>query len=249
MRITEGIEQGFAAGEDVLALYKAGKLPLNEASLNRLFRHMGGDGFAIVTAWRDVTPTKDTRGVGEGVDRKENARNMAGLKADLRSGGFGFVPVTGVFPGGQEPSLFVPVGKKDPDALKSLAVKLGKKYTQWGVIWGDGKKILGIATYDVENDKAISPKVTDRWSGATTNLGPFYSAFKQKQGHMGPNLKPTHRFGDTKSSGTRVQPNPDRGFSFESEGGVYFARPASGMMESQSRYHEGEILLLGVLFS
>jgi len=102
----------------------SGRNELIEFSLSRVWQHHNDRAFVILTSWRGDKP------------REENEVQLKALMKQIRSAGFGFVPLEGV---GQEvqsgklvsavePSILVPAREKGPDdgSFISLALKWAK---------------------------------------------------------------------------------------------------------------------------
>lgn len=139
-----------------------------ETSLGRIWQHHGKTGFAILTAWRG-----ERAGIRSADELKRaNEKSMRELAADLKAGGFGYVPVEGVGQeerGGKiiqapEPSFLVPNvkrgGKKaETGELRTLVMRLGKKYEQTAVLVhdpGSGSEIVSPAGAVLGTAKSFS---------------------------------------------------------------------------------------------
>lgn len=137
---------------------------ITEASLSRIFHHVDvGEGFALLSAGRSENSSA------------ENSKNHGLLRQDIRSGGFGYIQTVGHWTetlddGTKEPveemSIFVP--KMPPEE----ALKLGEKYGQEAVIYGDE---TGIYYLWVGGEKE---KIGDRMSVKVVNDA--YSKLKGK---------------------------------------------------------------------
>lgn len=151
-----------------------------ESSLGRIWQHHGKTGFAILTAWLGERP-----GVKDAAElRALNKKAMGELRADIKAGGFGFVPVEGV---GQEerdgkiveapePSFLVPNSKPgrhgaadapaSSDELRKLVLRLGKKYGQTAVLIHDpetGSEIVAPGGEVLDKYKAFSPNTAAKF--------------------------------------------------------------------------------------
>lgn len=189
-------------------LRRASAPPVLESSLGRIWQHHGKTGFAVLTAWRGGREGKrgESEDLGKGKYRYQgevgvwrtvmgrhlfisdrNQEAMRNLHADLKSAGFGFVPVEGV---GQEdedgkivqatePSVLIPNkkrggGKAEPGELRALAMRLGKKYGQTAVLIHDPEKGTEIITPDGE--------VLDHAKGFSPNsVGQFFTRLRKGQ--------------------------------------------------------------------
>jgi hypothetical protein len=146
-----------------------------ETSLGRIWQHHGKTGFAILTAWRGERPeAKDDdekRAAAKLLAANKKAQNE--LRGDIKSSGFGFVPVEGV---GQEerngeivqapePSFLVPNAKRggkpaEEGELRKLVMRLGKKYDQTAVLIHEpesGTEIISPGGAVLARHKTFSP--------------------------------------------------------------------------------------------
>lgn len=126
-------------GDDVsFCLYRNGDIQiksnlteskkLQESNLSRIFSHYQNDPFIVISAER---PDKD------------NKKRTLNLKNDIRSAGFGYIPVDGGWKEkgvvSTEASFFIPMpsGTKYEDFF-NWGIKMCKKYGQYAVLISDG---------------------------------------------------------------------------------------------------------------
>lgn len=114
------------------------------ASLGRMYQHVKGAGFGIITSWR------------QDFSVKKNLALFKQLKSVVRSAGFGFVELDGYWEdeeateAGHEPSLFIPAVQKRAAAVPQEVVSdfedwmliLARKYNQDAFVMGDGERVF-----------------------------------------------------------------------------------------------------------
>lgn len=216
---------------------KAGQL-MDEASLNRINKHFKTSGFGIVTAYRTDNSLK------------QNKANQKTLENAIRSAGFGFIRVQGVWDEKlgkgpeSEPALFIPAkikgGGVDSVGLRELVIKQGIKYNQDAVVWGglEGKVEL-IATH---TNFGPVRKVVMRWDKLIPKaIGQMYSRLKKGASPERVKAKQKnnpHRRGLAKA-------NREWTMGEESEFiGWYFSKPPESYMEALVRRAMGESLFI-----
>lgn len=141
------------------------------ASLSRLWQHATQEEYpiGILTAFRGK------------YSRVQNLRRNQNLAEDLKSLGYGFIPIQGHYIEGHgtehakdvnEESFFV-VGKdSDSEAFKNNLLSLGEKYSQDSILYkaGDSKQAVLVGTLDVnEEGKQVLPG-----KGQEVSLGEFH---------------------------------------------------------------------------
>lgn len=128
---------------------------LEETNLSRIYSHYQNTPFLVISAER---PQKDDE--TEEQARQRNKRNTLSLKNDIRSYGFGFIPVDGGWKeDGQvsyEASFFVPMSKGNFDDFFKIATDLCSKYEQYAVLVSNGQG--DIAYYDKNGNKDMEFK-------------------------------------------------------------------------------------------
>lgn len=128
---------------------------LEESNLSRIFSHYQNTPFLVISAER---PQKDNE--TEEQAKKRNKNNTLSLKNDIRSYGFGFIPVDGGWKeDGQvsyEASFFVPMSKGNFEDFFKIAIDLCNKYEQYAVLVSDGQG--NIAYYDKSGNKDMEFK-------------------------------------------------------------------------------------------
>lgn len=114
-------------------------------SLGRIYQHYQNNPFLVISAERPAN-----EGESEEQARQRNKRNTLSLKNDIRSAGYGYIPVDGGWKEdgnvSYESSFFVPMSKGNYDEFFKLAIELCGKYNQYAVLVSDGNG--NIAYYD-----------------------------------------------------------------------------------------------------
>lgn len=124
---------------------------LTEASLSRVWQHLGeGRSWGLVSSYRPH------------LSKEENQQRVEELKSDLKKERLGYFPLKGMWKdkdSGEvysEPSFFV------PEISRDQIVKLGRKYDQDAVLYGESDK---------ESDEA-SILIIGQSNNVLDNLGP-----------------------------------------------------------------------------
>lgn len=102
---------------------------INEASLGRLFQHIGKDFIVFITSDRQV------------LDKSENSKRRKELEKYIRLAGFGYNKVVGSYKEEEtgdtkKENSFVVYGKDEKDMLKVFK-RLGEKYEQDSILFID----------------------------------------------------------------------------------------------------------------
>lgn len=141
------------SGEDVVfALHRNGDIQiksnlteskkLQESNLSRIFSHYQNDPFIVISAER---PDAD------------NKKNTLSLKNDIRSAGFGYIPVDGGWKEdgvvSTEASFFIPmVGNTKYEDFFNWGIEMCKKYNQYAVLISDGNGDIAYYTQNGSKD-------------------------------------------------------------------------------------------------
>lgn len=138
---------------------------LEEAdSLSRIYSHYQNNPFLVISAERPAN-----EGETDEEARQRNKRNTLSLKNDIRSTGFGFIPVDGGWKEdgevSYEASFFVPMSKGNFDDFFKLAIDLCNKYNQYAVLVSNGQG--DIAYYDKNGNKDMEFKGGISFNGST----------------------------------------------------------------------------------
>ena len=150
---------------------------LHESSLSRIYQHSQESNMGMVTAYRGDYSIQ------------QNEKRNSSLVSDIRSAGFGFVPVIGYYienPGTPEEtkvvekSFVVISSSNDSGRLKGFLKRVGVKYNQDSVLYKDAS-----------SDQAVLiGTASGRWPGldVETKVGTWHankidSYYTQMKGH------------------------------------------------------------------
>lgn len=148
------------SGEDVVfALHRNGDIQiksnlteskkLQESNLSRIFSHYQNDPFIVISAERTAN-----EGETEEEAKQRNKKATLSLKNDIRSAGFGYIPVDGSWKeDGQvsyEASFFIPMSTGNYEDFFKWGIGMCKKYMQYSVLISDGQG--NIAYYDKDGN-------------------------------------------------------------------------------------------------
>lgn len=121
---------------------------LEESNLSRIFNHYKNDPFIVISAER--TPEKDET---EEQAKKKNKKNTLSLKNDIRSAGFGYIPVDGSWEEdgivSTEASFFIPKPSGiDYSDFFDWGIEMCKKYGQYAVLISNGEGNIAYYTQE-----------------------------------------------------------------------------------------------------
>ncbi|WP_304393077.1 DUF5662 family protein [uncultured Clostridium sp.] len=122
---------------------------LEETNLSRIFSHYQNDPFIVISAERTAN-----EGETEEEAKQRNKKATLSLKNDIRSAGFGYIPVDGSWKeDGQvsyEASFFIPMSTGNYEDFFKWGIGMCKKYMQYSVLISDGQG--NIAYYDKDGN-------------------------------------------------------------------------------------------------
>ncbi len=121
---------------------------LEESNLSRIFNHYKNDPFIVISAER--TPEKDET---EEQAKQKNKKNTLSLKNDIRSAGFGYIPVDGGWKEdgivSTEASFFIPKPSGiDYSDFFDWGIEMCKKYGQYAVLISNGEGNIAYYTQE-----------------------------------------------------------------------------------------------------
>lgn len=153
-------------------------------SLGRIYQHYQNNPFLVISAERPAS-----EGETDEQARQRNKRNTLALKNDIRSAGYGFIPVDGGWKEdgevSYESSFFVPMSRGNYNDFFEMATDLCDKYNQYAVLVSDGND--NIAYYDRNGNKDMEFKGGISFNGSAIDknideagIGGFTSLNKNK---------------------------------------------------------------------
>lgn len=160
-----------------------GKLEESD-SLGRIYQHYQNNPFLVISAERPAN-----EGETDEQARQRNKRNTLALKNDIRSAGYGYIPVDGGWKEdgevSYESSFFVPMSRGNYNDFFEMATDLCDKYNQYAVLVSDGND--NIAYYDRNGNKDMEFKGGISFNGSAIDknideagIGGFTSLNKNK---------------------------------------------------------------------
>lgn len=130
---------------------------LHESSLSRIYQHSKESNMGMITAFRGQ------------YSLDQNEKRNKNLVSDIRSAGFGYIPVEGYYvenPGTpeeqkvKEQSFLVISSANDSGRLKSFLQRSGVKYDQDSVLYKDAS----------DDDAVLIGTAAGRWPGMNTTI-------------------------------------------------------------------------------